>query len=77
MMEHLMRLFGVKGFPESSEIPTVVWHVRAIPADRAFQLVEGLPDAAGLRLVAVDTGCGLPVESVSQTMPWPWPDKAS
>ena len=72
-----MRLFGVKGLPEMSEIPTVVWHVRAMSAERAIQLVEGQPEAAGLRLVAVETGCGLPVESVSQTMPWLWPDKAA
>ena len=73
-----MRLYGVKGFPPESVIPVLVWHTRAVSPERAEQLVGELPEAAGLRLQAIDIGhTAQTIESVSEKIPWPWPDKAA
>ena len=73
-----MRLYGVKGFPPESAIPVLVWHTRALSPERAEQLVGELPEAASLRLQAIEiSDSAHQVESVSQPIKWPWPDKAA
>lgn len=73
-----MRLYGVKGFPPESAIPVLVWHTRAMSPERAEHLVGHLPEAAGLRLQAIEVSdSAQTVESVSQAISWPWPDKAA
>lgn len=70
-----MRLFGVKGFTPDRAIPQLVWHVRAMTPERAEYLVSMLPQAAGLRLQAVDIGDSCRTEGVFKEIPWPWPNK--
>lgn len=71
-----MQLFGVKGFPPDGAIPVMVWHTRAMTAERAEELVGQLPQAAGLRLEAIDIGHTAQAEGVFREMSWPWPNKA-
>ncbi|QCG93992.1 hypothetical protein E6C67_08570 [Azospirillum sp. TSA2s] len=73
----MMRMYGVKGYPAGAEAPSVVLKVRAANPSRAVALASERPLAAGMRLEAVDVGCGLPQEGVFYEGPWPWPGKAA
>lgn len=70
-----MRFYGVKGFPEEADAPTVVLQVRARSPERAIELAAVRPIVAGMRLEAVDVGCALHVEGVHYEGPWPWPGR--
>lgn len=70
-----MRFYGVKGFPVGTDAPTMVLQVRARSPERAIELAAARPIVAGMRLEAVDVGCGLPVEGVHYEGPWPWPGR--
>lgn len=70
-----MRFYGVKGFPEGADSPTAVLQVRANSPQRAIELAAARPIVTGMRLEAVDVGCGLPVEGVHYEGPWPWPGR--
>ncbi|WP_434619145.1 hypothetical protein [Azospirillum sp. B2RO_4] len=74
-----MEMYGVKGFPDGADIPTVALQVRALSLERAVQLAAARPIAAGLRLEALHIGGALKDygEGVRYEGPWPWPGRSS
>jgi len=51
-----MQMYGVKGFPDGGEFPTIVLQVRAASPQRAVELAGARSTTAGLRLEAVHIG---------------------
>lgn len=70
-------MYGVKGFPDDADVPSVVLKVRAPDPERALALAGAREIAAGLRLEAVHIGGALPTEGVFYEGPWPWLNRAS
>lgn len=66
-----MQMYGVKGFAEGADVPSVVLTVRACALAGMREI------AAGHRLEAVHIGGAIAVEGVFYEGPWPWLDRAT